>query len=248
MRLQKDVLEQFYSTHLGEIAFHMIEQRLSAIWTSAVDLDVLGIGFCPAHLERLSHEARRTIWASPAHMGAPAGAFETGHSATQVLEERLPFPDAMFDRILVIHGLEDAESPVRLLREMWRVTAPEGRILIVTANRSGLWSRAESTPFGVGRPFTRRQLYTLLDDAMFQPTAYSHALYAPPAPWLFISKAAETWEKIGEAGWRGCGGVVMVEAVKRLYVEPDLRFQGHVKDSFRAARPASSDHSRATHK
>ena len=100
-----------------------------------------------------------------------------------------PFPDALFDRLIVFHGLEEAESPQRLLREFWRVAAPEARILIIVAHRRGLWARAESTPFGHGRPYTRSQLYRLLEEAMFLPTASARALYAPPIGWGLITSA-----------------------------------------------------------
>jgi len=126
----------------------------------------------------------------------------------------------MFDRILVIHGIEDADSPDRLLRELWRVAAPEARILLVAANRSGFWAHADSTPFGHGRPYTRQQLNTLLENALFQPMAWARALYAPPLSWKFITSTAQSWEKTGEIGWKAFGGVLMVEAVKRLYIDP----------------------------
>ena len=49
-------------------------------------------------------------------------------------------------------------NPRELLREMWRVLAPNGRLLIVVPNRRGLWARVDTTPFGYGSPFSRSQL------------------------------------------------------------------------------------------
>jgi len=47
-----------------------------------------------------------------------------GNLSCLVDEEALPFPNAMFDRVLVAHGLEEADDPVAFLREVWRVLAP----------------------------------------------------------------------------------------------------------------------------
>ncbi len=198
----------------------MIDRRISAVWPHADDMDVLGLGQSEIYLQRLTPHARRVVSAAPAAQGVAPWPSEGANATVLVDEERLPFPDAMFDRTLIVHALEEADSPTRMLRELWRVTAPEGRILVVVANRSGLWARAESTPFGHGRPYSRAQLSSLLRDAMFQPTAWARALYAPPANLAFITKAAETWERTGEKGWPGFGGVMMVEAVKRLYIDP----------------------------
>jgi hypothetical protein len=80
------------------------------------------------------------------------------------------------------------------LREVWRVTAPEGRVIAIAANRTGLWARTDSTPFGHGRPYSRSQLAALLRDAMFEPTASARALYAPPWSWRpMLALADEFW-------------------------------------------------------
>jgi hypothetical protein len=55
---------------------------------------------------------------------------------------------------------------------------------------------------------------------MFLPTASARALYAPPIGWGLITSAGEAWERIGGFAWSGFGGVMMIEATKRLYIEP----------------------------
>ena len=55
---------------------------------------------------------------------------------------------------------------------------------------------------------------------MFLPTASARALYAPPIGWGLITSAGEAWERIGRFGWTGFGGVLMIQAIKRLYIEP----------------------------
>ncbi len=220
MRFDIDRQQAFYGSALGRMTFDMVDKRVAALWPAADGLDVLGIGHAHALLERFRGGARRVISAAPAMQGAERWPADGKGLTTLVEDERLPFPDALFDRIIVCHALEEAESPNRLLREIWRVAAPEARILIIVAHRRGLWARAESTPFGHGRPYTRMQLTRLLENAMFAPQASARALYAPPIDWGIITAAGDAWEKIGRFAWSGFGGVLMIEALKRLYIEP----------------------------
>lgn len=226
MRFDIDRLQAFYGSSLGRMAHEMVAKRVGALWPAADGLDVLGVGHADALLERYRAGARRVISAAPDAQGAERWP-EDGKGLTALVEdERLPFPDALFDRIIVRHALEEAESPHRLLRELWRVAAPEARILIIVAHRRGLWARAESTPFGHGRPYTRSQLNRLLEDAMFLPQASARAVYAPPIGWGIISSAGDAWERMGRFAWSGFGGVLMIEAIKRLYIEPGTPVRG----------------------
>lgn len=220
MRFDVDRLQAFYGSSLGRMSLEMVAKRVGALWPAADGLDVLGFGYADGLLERYRGGARRVVSASPDSQGAIRWPAEEKGLATLVEEERLPFPDALFDRLIVFHGLEEAESPQRLLREFWRIAAPEARILIIAAHRRGLWARAESTPYGHGRPYTRVQLNRLLEEAMFSPTASARALYAPPIGWGLITSAGDAWERIGRFAWSGFGGVLMIEATKRLYIEP----------------------------
>ena len=69
----------------------------------------------------------------------------------------------------------------RLLKEVWRVLAGGGRLLIVVPNRRGIWARLDRTPFGSGRPYTMSQLSQLLRDELFTPVATGSALFVPPS-------------------------------------------------------------------
>lgn len=220
MRVDVETLQRFYASPLGEAAHRMIARRIAAIWPDCVGQDVLGIGYAAPFLEPARGSARRTVALMPAAQGAERWPGEHPCLAALGDDLRLPFMDAVFDKVVLIHALEETASTQGLLREVWRVTAPEGRLIVVAANRAGLWARVDSTPFGHGRPYSRTQLAALLRDAMFEPTASARALYAPPWPWRPLLALAEEIERAGEMLWPAFGGLVMMEAVKRLTAEP----------------------------
>lgn len=221
MRQDTVSIDRFYNSGLGEAAGRLLARRMSDIWGQADQLSVLGIGFPMPVLEPFAATARRCATVIP-DAGGHFRWDATGRGNATVIAppDRLPFADGLFDRVILLHGLEEAESPRALRREIWRVMAPEGRIVVATANRRGLWALAERTPFGHGRPWTRRQLVSFLSDGSFQVTASTHALFMPPLDQSLVTAAAEGWERIGEWVAPALGGVVLVEAVKRLYIEP----------------------------
>ncbi len=243
MRHDASELNRFYASRKGQTARRMIGRRIEALWPDTKGLDVLGLGYATPYLTPLQAEARRCISFMPAGQGAIIPA--AGEAPVALGDEmRLPFPEALFDRILLVHALEEAEALPALLREVWRVMAPEGRLMLVTTSRTGVWALSDKTPFGHGRPFTRHQISRVLEDALLEPTAWSRALYAPPWNWANHSRIAKLWEEAGEHVWPGLGGVILAEAVKHT---------GAIRPSGRAApvraralegqsRPALSPH------
>lgn len=221
MRQDSISIDRFYSSRLGRVAADILSGRIVDLWQHTDGLSVLGLGHALPLLEPFAGSARRVVAALPDGAGAlswdPTG---RGNATVLSPEARLPFADGLFDRAIVLHGLEDAESPRSVCRELWRVMAPEGRIVVAAANRRGLWARAERTPFGHGRPWTLRQLARLLADASFQVSASTHALFMPPVDASFVLAGSQGWESAGRLALPGLGGVVLVEAVKRLYIEP----------------------------
>ncbi|HVV33801.1 MAG TPA: methyltransferase domain-containing protein [Vitreimonas sp.] len=239
MRVDVLALQRFYASPLGEVARRAAARRLTALWPHADNLDLLGMGYAAPYLDRFRDGARRVVAMMPAEQGAerwPAG----GAALTALSDEtRLPFLDAVFDRVLLVHALEESDATQQMLREVWRVMAPEGRLVVIAANRWSLWAQADATPFGRGRPYSRAQLAELLSDAMFEPVASARALYAPPWSWTPLIRAGDAFERIGEVLWRAQGGLVLMEAVKRLYAST-ARSKGRVllaKAPERAAQP-----------
>jgi len=216
--MRRDVLElrQFYASALGGAAREMVTRKVVEAWDGAAGLDVLGLGYATPYLGALRPSARRTVAAMPAQQGVevwPAG--EPANLACLAAEDALPFGNALFDRILCVHALEESPDPLAMLREVWRVLAPSGRAIIVVAARNGLWANSEGTPFGHGRPYTRSQLAELLREAELEPFGWTRALYAPPVSWM--AGWAEGFEMVGSRLWPQFAGLVLMEAVKQTF-------------------------------
>jgi SAM-dependent methyltransferase len=217
MRVDVLALQRFYGSNLGRMTNRMVSARLRALWPALEGMDVLGLGFATPFLDLWRPTARRTVAMMPAGQGGEHWPAAAPGLVALADETRLPFMDSVFDRVLLIHALEEAEAVRPLLREVWRVMAPEGRLCVVAANRLGLWALADHTPFGHGRPYSRGQLSELLRGAMFEPTASARTLHAPPLDWGLIAGLADGVERMGGFVGSPFAGLVMMEAVKRLY-------------------------------
>jgi SAM-dependent methyltransferase len=221
MRESAEHLESFYAAPLGRMARDMALRRLQNLWPDLAGKNALGFGYTAPYLDSYRKSANRIVLVNPAGQGAIAHRSSRGVMACVAEESSLPFSDATFDRVLCVHAVEEADNLPGLLRELWRVTQPEGRIVVIAAGRSGLWAQRDSLPFGAGRPFSRTQLRARLITAGFSPTVGAGALYGPPITRLSGRKIAYGFERFGETLCPGLAGLVLVEAIRRLYVEPD---------------------------
>ena len=231
MRETATQLEQFYASPLGGAARDMAARRLASLWPDLAGQNVLGYGYAWPYLAPYEPETNRMILAMPEAQGAIAHEGKRGISTVLTQGQALPFSDASFDRVLAIHAIEEAETPSATLSELYRVLAPEGRIVIICANRAGMWARAEGLPFGAGRPYSRRQLKAALKAAQFTPTVGANALYIPPVRAFTRPSLLNGAERFGETVWPRFSGLVLVEAIKRLYAPSDI---GH---AHKVARP-----------
>lgn len=217
MHLDVIDLREFYLTPLGQTVRRMIRRRVRMLWPNVSGLAVLGLGYAVPYLRPFRDEAARVLAFMPAGQGVSHWP-EEGPCQTALVEDgMLPLPNESVERILLVHELENCVDSDDLLREVWRVLAPSGRVLIVVPNRRGLWARRETTPLGQGRPFSQHQLSRLLADAMLSPAAWDAGLYMPPVQTGLVLRWAAAWERLGARWWPRFGGVLMVEATKQIY-------------------------------
>ncbi len=211
-------LREFYGTPLGQIARRYVGRRIREAWPEARGLAVLGLGYATPYLRPFLDEAVRVVAAMPAAQGVhrwPRDADEPNRSVLSI-ETNVPVPDQSMDRALLVHALENSESVRPMLREVWRVLAPEGRVLLVVPNRLGLWSRLERTPFGHGHPFSPPQVMHVLAENLFAPLWVKSCLFTPPLRSRFMLRTAPLFENLGSRGI-GVGGLLVAEASKQMY-------------------------------
>ena len=213
-------LRDFYQTGLGQVARRMIRRAVRRVWPDLHGLRLLGIGYATPFLSALSAETERTVALMPASLGVlgwPPG----GRNVVTLADEgELPFADYSIDRVLLIHALETSEPARPMLKEIWRVLAGGGRLLLVVPNRRGIWARLDRTPFGSGRPYTMSQLSQLLRDEEFTPVGADTALFIPPVRSRMMLRSAPAWERVGKRWFQTFAGVVLVEATKQIYAKP----------------------------
>jgi SAM-dependent methyltransferase len=133
----------------------------------------------------------------------------------------LPFPENTFDLIVLPHALEFAYDPHLMLREAWRVTRPEGQVVIAGFNPFSLYGakryfgRQQTAPWN-GNFITLYRVKDWLTLLGFDVVGGRLDAYAPPFAnerWL---QRASFFEKTGDRWWPIGGGVYFLRATKRV--------------------------------
>ena len=213
-------LRDFYRSALGQVARRMIRRAIQRIWPDLHGMRLLGLGYATPFLPALAPDTERTVAVMPASLGVLRWPPDGRNLVALADEGELPFADYSIDRVLLIHGLETADETRALLKEVWRVLAGGGRVLIVAPNRRGIWARLDHTPFGSGRPYTMSQLSRLLREEQFTPVGSHTALFVPPFTRRVMLRSAAAWERIGNRLFPTFAGVLLVEAAKQIYAKP----------------------------
>ena len=209
-------LLDFYASPLGGMTRRILGHRIRARWRRCTNKTLMGLGFATPYLGSYRGEVGRLGALMPSTQGAVVWPSSGPVHTVVVEEDDLPLPDNSVDLMLVVHCLETSEQGRALLREIWRVLAPEGRLLIIVPNRRGVWARFDLTPFGHGRPYSQPQLGRLLTDALFTPVDWGAALHLPPIDNRLVLRSAMTLERLGARMTPAFAGVLIVEARKEL--------------------------------
>ncbi len=217
MHLDAIDLKAFYASPLGQVARRLLGARLKSRLGNLKNARVFGLGFATPYLGAIRSEADVLGALMPAQQGVIRWPEGNANETVLVEEAELPLRDDSADCLLLVHMLEWSENTRDLLRELWRVLAPNGRLLIVVPNRRGLWAQLDTTPFGHGQPYSRSQLAKLLKEAMFSPEDWQYALYMPPFGWRVLLRWPVFFERLGLVLWPAFSGVIVVEATKQVY-------------------------------
>src|SRR5689334_18537135 len=207
----------FYRSPLGKMSRALLREQIVRMAGPIDKRRVLGLGFASPYLRFAMEAAERVLCFMPARQGADAWPRE-GPSHTVMCDLlEMPLTDAAVDLIIAVHAFEHISDAEELMRELWRVAAPNARLILVVPRRRGLWAAVDNTPFGDGNPFSRRQVERLLRDHSFVPEAWREALYLPPASHRLLIKWARFFERFLRLFGPAFAGVIVVSAKKELF-------------------------------
>ena len=210
-------LRQFYSSPFGEAVRALIARSLADLWPQARGDVVLGIGYTTPYLEAYLDQGAPVMVCMPAQQGAAYWPPTRGNLVFLSHESELPLKENSVNRILLLHSVENSEQLSSMIKDLWRILTPGGRLLAIVPNRLGMWSRSSRSPFGYGRPFSMTQLRDLMTNQQFTLTRSSSALFIPPTHMRILWRIATKIETAGKWLCPFFGGVLLIEVEKQLY-------------------------------
>ncbi|MCY4541183.1 MAG: hypothetical protein OXB95_02125 [Rhodobacteraceae bacterium] len=221
MSVTVESLEHFY--HESELGCHVrkaLGHEIGKMWPDLRRYDIVGVGYAGPVLSAVDTCNSRIVNLLPCSQPPPEIHPAMVLSTVVVTEMLWPLPTSFAERMVVVHGLEMSSNPSGFMKECWRVLAPEGRIAIVVANRTGLWARSPSTPFGAGNAFTVAGVKKLLEESRFELTATRASLFSPPEIYGRHLEKAQRLDQLGNLPVaRYVGGVSILEARKRVFAK-----------------------------
>lgn len=207
----------FYKSPLGKISRALVREEILRLVGPIDKRRVLGLGFASPYLRFAMEKAERVLAFMPARQGASAWPRE-GPSHTVLCDPlELPLTDSAVDVIIAVHAFEHVSDAEELMRELWRVAAPQARLIVVVPRRRGMWAAWDNTPFGDGNPFSRSQVERLLREHSFVPDAWREALHLPPLNHPVLLKFARFFERFGRLFGPMFSGVIVVSAHKEPF-------------------------------
>ncbi|WP_375641188.1 MULTISPECIES: methyltransferase domain-containing protein [unclassified Bartonella] len=210
-------LKDFYTSALGLRVQKTLCDQLNLWWPDLTDKRIMGLGYALPYLSILRERAQQCFAFMPASQGASSWPCAEQVAAALVFEEDLPLPDASVDCILLVHALEYTENSFETLNEIWRVLAPNGRLIVIVPNRSGFWARNITTPFGYGEPYSRQQITRLFEKTNFVSGPIQEIVHYMPSTSYVSRLFSFFYEPFARYLLPYFGGLLMCQAQKRVY-------------------------------
>lgn len=210
-------LIRFYKSPLGRLTRQLVREQVSQLAGDVTGLRILGLGFATPYMRGALKGAERVLAFMPARQGASSWPRE-GPSHTVLCDPlEMPLTDSAVDLVIAVHGFEHVVDAEDQMRELWRICAPNARLVMVVPRRRGLWAGLDNNPFGFGQPYSRGQLDGLLRDHSFTAEAWRDCLYLPPFNSSLVLRSARMIEKGGRFLGPTLAGVMCVRAKKEQY-------------------------------
>lgn len=210
-------LIKFYRSGLGGVARRFVRNHVHAFAGDVQGKRILGLGFATPYLRFSLTQAESVVSAMPGRQGVAVWPREGPTTSILCDPLELPLNDSSVDLIVAVHALEFATDAEEMMRELWRVAAPDAHLIAVLPRRNGIWAARDNTPFGQGNPYTVRQLNHLLRQHSFEPLSFRHALYMLPSERRIALKFAKMTEKLGPMSGSALSGVICAHARKKQF-------------------------------
>lgn len=214
----------FYQSHEGGVCAALLQERLQWFWPDLRQQTVLGVGYTQPYLNTWQEQGADCVSAVLAPHASAVMTQQKERSGvppeerTCLVDARhLPFDDDAFDRILLVHALQDEEQAVTLLRAAGRVLRDDGRMVLIVPNRFGGRLRQRATPFAREAAFTRGSLRRVLAHAMLHVERRDEALFLPAAQGCTSLQRGQASDIAGKVLSPGLGSLRLVEVVKDVH-------------------------------
>ncbi|TGW15883.1 methyltransferase domain-containing protein [bacterium NHP-B] len=160
----------FYDTPVGRFTRQAIMSSLK-LPAHPPTHNVLGVGYVEPFFDAITTAHKVALTPRPLLM-------DTQHAyPTLPLDDHAPFPlkDRTFDYVYVFHSFEYTTFPTHFLREVWRMLAPDGKLVMLVPEDHPAWHQPPYNHLPPGHVHTDQDIETLLEDT-FLTLTFEHGL------------------------------------------------------------------------
>lgn len=237
-------LEKFYSSSLGRYALRWEQNQYDKLVSDCFGYNAVQLGAASVDFLRNNRIALKI--AAEQRLGPLTQLTEgDAREPLQMSFEEMPLECESVDLVLMPHALEISDNPHALLREVYRVLIPGGRIILTGFNLTSLWGlRFKMQFFGAktflpGKQFMSVfQIRDWLHLLSFHVDRGSFGCYG----WTFSPEKIKenSWiEKAGDRWWPQCGAIFAISATKEVLNQKLVGKAVNKKFFFLGTRPST---------
>lgn len=223
--MQVQFIQQWYQTEPGSWLLQFEQEQIKRWLPLVRGASVLQLGGLPNAFEMTHHRSQTYCYLA----SDPLDHQQPGVDALARFDE-LPFHHNSLNFVLMVHMLEYTEHPTVLLKEVYDVLAPNGKLILFCFNPWSLW--------GLGRWFADRKKFPW-QGKFYSPAKLQHWLSAvgysnlkdktlcfrAPTVKRPLSHVSFFIEALGQIAFPMLGAVNVFLAEKRVYgVSPERTY------------------------